>query len=174
VSVDAIRQLVGPPTSPIDAPDAAGWVAVEARLGVRLPTDYKRFVSAYGSGSFDDFRLQVLNFAAPEDWESVTSDYQPLLDEWVEMEMLPPGTPVFPQSGGALTWGTNGFGDTLVWMTEGEPDSWPTVAYPSEFEDGVRFDLPATDLVASFLNGQSLGALSITLHAPHVFEPSVR
>lgn len=31
------------------------WPEVERGLGIRLPADYKRLISSYGEGSFDDF-----------------------------------------------------------------------------------------------------------------------
>jgi hypothetical protein len=44
----------------VPPPDGSGqaevdWEAVEQRLGLPLPQDYKDFIGRYGQGSFDDF-----------------------------------------------------------------------------------------------------------------------
>ncbi|MGW7639234.1 SMI1/KNR4 family protein [Streptomyces decoyicus] len=45
--------------SPDPSPSPIEWTAVENALGTQLPSDYKKFVERYGSGSFKDF-LSVL------------------------------------------------------------------------------------------------------------------
>ncbi|MGK5534111.1 SMI1/KNR4 family protein [Streptomyces sp. URMC 129] len=48
-----LTEIVPPPARPSSGPP--NWAAVEARLGCRLPHDYKQLVDVYGPGKFDEF-----------------------------------------------------------------------------------------------------------------------
>jgi hypothetical protein len=48
-AVEELRRLVPPPETPNGAD--GDWGACERDLGLRLPADYKEFISTYGSGT---------------------------------------------------------------------------------------------------------------------------
>jgi hypothetical protein len=52
-AVAELRRLVPPPAHP-DGADG-DWAACERELQLRLPEDYKEFISAYGSGTICGF-----------------------------------------------------------------------------------------------------------------------
>src|SRR4051794_23736409 len=49
-TVQELTGLIPPPTSPVDA--RGDWNSVESALGLKLPTDYKQIIEAYGTGRF--------------------------------------------------------------------------------------------------------------------------
>ena len=74
--------------------------------------------------------------------------------------------PFYPEAGGLLEWAGTGAGDRLCWLTEGEPDGWPTVIW--NFREGAdRYDLGAADLLHAYLAGR----LEIRLLGPAPAEP---
>src|SRR5438067_1941995 len=54
MAIEDLIAVVAPPAQPREAGNLAAWTAVEARLGTRLPTDFRDFVFQYGSGAFND------------------------------------------------------------------------------------------------------------------------
>jgi hypothetical protein len=58
-----LRGLVPPPAQPVEAADIGAFAAVEERLGLRLPSDYKCLVCAYGTGSWKNFLWVLSPFA---------------------------------------------------------------------------------------------------------------
>jgi hypothetical protein len=52
---DELTKVLLPPARPVATGNPAAWAAVEARMGTRLPTDYKWFIDTYGVGIIDDW-----------------------------------------------------------------------------------------------------------------------
>ncbi|WP_161602071.1 SMI1/KNR4 family protein [Tautonia marina] len=116
-----------------------GFAAVETRLALELPNDYKRLVCAYGSGSWKGF-LWVLNPFSPNPYLNLLEQAQRHLDaERVIRAGWPADAPfaLYPERGGLFPWGMTDNGDRLYWLTEGDPGYWPTVVYESR---GPRYD----------------------------------
>ncbi|WP_405682719.1 hypothetical protein [Streptomyces sp. NBC_00057] len=119
---------------------AIDWAAAEARLGSRLPTDYKRMAERFGYGSFDGF----VDLAVPG-WPSEASD--PVGDalqiaQWARTygrSLRKPHQP-FPAPGGLLRRAFTEQADDFFWLTEDpDPDRWPVVAC-GELAEWSRFD----------------------------------
>lgn len=98
--LDALVRAVSPPAGPVDA--RGEWAEAEARLGVRLPGDYKQLVETYGWGEFCDYLYLRTPFG--------TSPYNRL-----------------ERHDGLLVWGATTDADRLCWRTEGDPEEWPVV-----------------------------------------------
>ncbi|MFF3554202.1 hypothetical protein ACFYXL_12390 [Streptomyces tsukubensis] len=64
-ALDTLTRLCPPPAS---APDVFDWDTIEARLALRLPDDYKRFVTLYGRGGFNDFLTVYLPDGGHEEY----------------------------------------------------------------------------------------------------------
>src|SRR5436309_14629792 len=52
VQARELIEVVPPPAQPLDASDGGLWNALEAKLGVQLPPDWRDFGLHYGSGEF--------------------------------------------------------------------------------------------------------------------------
>jgi hypothetical protein len=52
--LEHLIRLVSPPSSPADTGQPDQWDDVERALGMPLPSDYKQFINAFGTGEFND------------------------------------------------------------------------------------------------------------------------
>ncbi|MFF5028190.1 SMI1/KNR4 family protein [Streptomyces collinus] len=98
--LDALTRTVPPPADPVDG--HGDWAGVEARLGVRLPADYRLLAETYGRGEFCDYLYLRTPFG--------TNPHNGL--EWHD---------------GLVVWGGTMDADRLCWRPEGDPDAWPVV-----------------------------------------------
>jgi hypothetical protein len=118
------------PELPIHVGKRDGWARVERKLHLTLPTDWRDFALAYGSGYFGD-RITVLNPLAPR-FGKVFGKYCASVDLIREVIGLP--YEVYPRNPGLLIWGNDDNGNKMFWLTEGEPDEWPIVLRTREGE----------------------------------------
>ncbi|MEU4805458.1 SMI1/KNR4 family protein [Actinosynnema sp. NPDC023587] len=154
VGIEALTSLVPPPAVPVGA--EGDWHRVEADLGLRLPADYRELVTRYGSGGFGDIGLLTPFDPCAGGAGSLVGRAHALLDlhgpfrdEWPEDVPFP----LHPEPGGVLEWALTGNGDALCWLTEGDPDDWPTVVW--NVRGGAeRFDLGAVALLHGYLVGR--------------------
>jgi hypothetical protein len=104
--------------------DEARWSAVEEKLGLQLPTDYKVFIGIYGTGFVGDFIILYNPFSTDK-----------MVNLFHEMERIIKGErqlrsssrielPLYPEPGGLLPFARTFGGDNLFWQTQGEPDDW--------------------------------------------------
>jgi SMI1 / KNR4 family (SUKH-1) len=108
MDLEELARLIGPPprqTPPID------WAAVEQTLGLRLPSDYKAFTSAYGSIDLGEF-VWVWSPARTVPFEYHTH-------EWLRAsrDLDPPSYPYtfWPEPGGLLMWGRSRASHHFFW-----------------------------------------------------------
>src|SRR5690606_17098298 len=128
---------------------------VEESLGVRLPAEFKELLRRYGLGEFDD--IMLLTPFAPDDQPSadLVKRARELLptfaqhrEEWPEDFPFP----LYPEPEGLLEWAVTGNGDSLCWLTTGDPDQWPVVVW--NIRDGAeRSSASAAEFLASYLGG---------------------
>lgn len=123
-----LYDLLGPGSAGITPTD---WESVESRLGLRLPSDYKKFVDNYGPGTFCDVVI-----AAPDAPEAV--DLFRLLDRKYQqvrdLDRNAFDVPVYPEPDGMIAWGETRDGWTCLWAPHppDDPDAWGiVVATPS-------------------------------------------
>lgn len=131
-------------------PDETGWEQAEARIGVRLPSDFKELARRFGDGSFYAF-LALLRPVGDQDaglaegWE--------FLRQWAaspdhENFYHPYG--IFdPDKGtGLIQWGSDQTGGTYFWIVDSsvDPAQWPTV-FRNVGPDWCTFDMSTTELV---------------------------
>lgn len=153
--MDSLTRLIPPPPEPFAA--RGDWSAVERRLGVRLPGDYKALVEAYGWGEFCDFLYLRTPFGHGPNNGLVWQDGDPSAPpRWDGRERYP--YPLHPEPGGLLVWGTTMDADRLCWLTAGDPASWPVVVWDRN-GDYETF----TEGAAEFIAGWSGGRLSSRL-----------
>lgn len=169
-SLDQLIALVPSPLDPKHIGSDADFAAIEASLGTRLPKDSKLLIQTYGTGSWLQFywimnpfdaRLSCIWFD-PNHWE---------MNFWRKMhrddpELIP--YPVWPDAGGLLIWGGNENGGTLFWLTEGDPDNWPTLAMHDRTPEFDRFDQPCTDLLLGAIDKSN----AVLANCPYTLKPS--
>jgi hypothetical protein len=156
MAIDELTALVAPPESPSEVPERPGWKAIEKRLGVHLPSDYKEYVTTYGSGLLGNFIIVASPFSAHEGVElfSVIEMSCTALRERKENEGEE-GVPfaIFPEESGLLPWGGDENGNGLYWLTEGAPDHWPCLVGAGRDRRWQRFDMPMSSFLAKVLSG---------------------
>lgn len=116
-----LLKILTPPPDPVAIGSVSGWRAVEDRIGLALPSDYKWFISVYGAGIVEAAELVVFSPFAADDLTS--------LDSWIsyhrsyEIEMQDYGFDVPPP--GLLPWAKDSTRGTCLWDTKsGDPEIW--------------------------------------------------
>jgi hypothetical protein len=150
-SVDEIIALVG-------ARDVANageaWRAVEAELGLRLPSDLKQLMSLLPTGMFCSF----IEVASPV---PLANGRSPFLAEVREAlgclqgpaDMRP--YPVHPKENGIVPWARTVEGDTFYWLPDDpDPDRWSVVFADCDFTEWHRYPGTATQFLADLLTGR--------------------
>jgi hypothetical protein len=151
MAVTELLAVVPPPARPRHGGDPAAGDDAEARLGTRLPADFRDFVSRYGTGVFNDpGRLCVCprNPLAPGFEARFRADCRWLRDRkgLAPAEDFP--YEVFPPSPGLLLWADDDNGCLFCWLTDGQPDRGPVLVTPPRGYYWERFELPMTSFLA--------------------------
>jgi hypothetical protein len=156
MSRDDVAAVVGPPprsSFPVD------WGAVEQRLGVRLPQDYKDFAQAYGPVLVGEW-LWVF---VPH--QSEGGGYFADLARCHNLQRVirnrdPDAHPYafHPEPGGLLAWGMTRRTDVFFWdpSASTDPNQWPTCAYcKTGGNDAVwrTFAVPALQVIVALVRG---------------------
>jgi hypothetical protein len=144
---DRLLDLIPAPPServPVD------WIAVERRLGLRLPPDYKRIIDTYGLGLFDRF-LWILHPTTPN--SNLRLDKQIEIARWALAEV----NDVFAEPHELTAWARTENGDTCYWLTRDhsdDPDHWHIAVNESRGPDWEVFDLSTTGWLEAVLSGR--------------------
>jgi hypothetical protein len=145
-----------PPAEPVDQPGEDDWAAAEQALGTSLPTDYKAFVTRYGSGSIDDF-LVILNPTASREAARLVPASEASLGSIREIRTMLPDEvpfPIYPEPGGLFPWGATDNGDVGYWVTSpaGTSDAWPIAIGEVRGPGWFRHPGPLTTVLAGLLD----------------------
>ena len=147
-ALETLITLVAPPAAPAGAP--FDWHSIEARMGTRLPRDYKAYCDTYGHGLFfANWNLYPLTPDAPERYHDLAGTFwlDVLADDELERTHRP-----YPEPGGLLAIATSELKHRLWWQTGGEPDEWP-VLIQSDYGDYFELEVTATGYIAQFVDG---------------------
>jgi hypothetical protein len=152
MSIDAMKQLI---PSPLPSRVDHDWEAVERRLGIQLPVNYKDFVDNYGTGVVAEFLAVLSPFTENRNLN--------LLDKGTEMlagyrqlhQAHPREYPfeAFPSLVGVFPWAVTDNGDELYWLMEGPPDEWPTIVWATPSGMYERHDTTSVKLIAMWIDG---------------------
>lgn len=130
--IETLIKVMQPPINPSETGKMENWIDLEKRLGIKLPNDYKEYISTYGTGRIDDF-LWVLNPFSKysnanliDDIEHFQWAYGELRKEFPEDYPRPP----FPENDSLITWGETDNGDYLFWIYDKNQD-------PNEWKIGI-------------------------------------
>ena len=158
-SVEKLVKLEPPPVSPVASGTPERWQAVESKLGLRLPNDYKVFTSLYGVGHWLNF-MEIMNpFCS---WQHAQA---PDFYKWVEKRLdgLDEGAkfrpaysaPFFrhPAPNGLFPFAYDDNGGTICWQVSGQPDLWRIVCLDSKMSERCEtFDMSLTGFLAALLS----------------------
>jgi hypothetical protein len=146
---DLVR-LVPPPLRTVAVPN---WEAVEARLGVRLPGDYKWLIERYGPGSFGF--LQVL---LPESSiENVRLEHQAKQTAEGLDYLRESGMDIPYQNAELLPFAGTNNGDFCYWLRHpaDDPDAWTVVVGErSAGPEWSTFDGGVVEFLYAVLSGR--------------------
>jgi hypothetical protein len=132
------------------------FTAVESRISLLLPDDYKRLVCAFGTGSWKSF-LWVLNPFSSNRFLNLLEKEQHQLDaERTIRAQWPKNVPfaLYPEPGGLFPWALTDNGDRLYWLTKGNPDEWTTVIFESRGPEYDCHELSCCDLLRRWVGGE--------------------
>lgn len=155
MTIERLTAVLPPPPSPVEAPGAHDWAVAEEALGLRLPTDYRAFVDAFGSGTVDGF-IHVLNPAAAHAGGRLGSAVAEILGIQREIRQTSDSPfPIHPEPGGLLPWARTDNGNNLYWLTEpaDDPDRWPILVDEARGPGWFRHEGPMTAFLADALTG---------------------
>jgi hypothetical protein len=160
-AVEELRRLVPPPATPHGAD--GDWVTCERELQLRLPEDYKDFISIYGSGTLCNLFEISSPFSSPLLWKTGVRDWwvrwARIYDCFGEIPRVLPYAR-YPTVPGLLPWATYGTVDVLSWYTAGEPHQW-RVVYDERHEE--FFEVPGLGF-AEFLVAAMKGVVPLPEH----------
>ncbi|HLK00070.1 MAG TPA: SMI1/KNR4 family protein [Streptosporangiaceae bacterium] len=125
-ALDDLIALAPPPPQPVDA--HGDWGQVEASLGLRLPQDFKDLIGRYGLGQFTDFISPLTPFGPRRQLVERAGELKEQARYWIDDQFEEQRYPFYPDPGGLLEWALTDNGDSLFWLTAGEPDDWIVVA----------------------------------------------
>ncbi|MGR7002253.1 hypothetical protein ACU686_36595 [Yinghuangia aomiensis] len=129
------------------------------RVGGQLPSEYVALMNVYGPGAWCAWLhfVDPLHADDPEPFGLVTGleeDYAEHRDEDPETYTMR----FWPEPGGFLPFAYSEGADLLGWLTEGEPDAWPLVVLPREWEDqGPTLPTGLLDTLLSWCRGDYAG-----------------
>jgi hypothetical protein len=133
-----LEALIG---APYAVPPIVDWREFERTSGLRFPSDYKALCGRYGMLEIDAF-MSVDHAGIPANVEVklsesiqglnllriLTDEYRSIYlidDSGIEVEAEP--YRYYPELGGLFPWGATQNGDTLLWLTEADPERWTIV-----------------------------------------------
>lgn len=150
----ALTHLCPPPTGPSDPID---WAAVETRLGMSLPEDYKELASFYGPGRFADY-LQIFHPHARSDYVDLTGPMPAAIRAQLHKDRTRGSYPVPYDPRSLFLMGNTDNGEYLFWITEPPeaPDSWRIAVNEARGPRWFTFDGTVTEFLTSVLSGETV------------------
>ena len=154
MSLQDLKALVPPPLKPSRVPKKLDWNAVEKKLGLKLPRDYKLFVPMYGSGLFAGF-IRIFNPFDRDPYMSLTTAGKTITEMYAGFkqregdDVLP--FPLYSEAGGLLPVGNDENGNYLFWVTSRAPSKWSIVVAEGRGSRWQQFDSPLTTFLVDIL-----------------------
>jgi hypothetical protein len=162
--LDQLIAVCPPPAAPLNPPTGEQWRALEAMVGHELPSDYKAFLSRYGSGVFGAFEpggafcdlVFVLSPGHPPDRHALNAI--PLTMELTQVvgdikrkwpALVP--APAWPEPGGLVYAGGTTTQHCIYWKTTGAADAWTCAVSDYGCDNWFEFDGDLTALLTAIV-----------------------
>lgn len=148
-----INKLISllPPPSP-RALDDAIWLTFESEKNLRLPNDFKELISNYGCGAIDDFLWLLNPLSKNSNLNFEKSKY--FLEAYAVMRqdfLSDYPRPDYPEKGSFLPWAVTDNGETIVWLVDGEADSWRVAIHSSDQGEEEVYDFGCVEFLSKLL-----------------------
>jgi hypothetical protein len=155
MTLKALIEVMPPPKRPVETGSAEQWTNVEESLGTALSTDYREYNNTFGTGCIGAFLWPYNPFSSNENLNLLTRgklilEAMSVIKERFGDTEVP--YPLFPEPGGLLPWGSTDNGDSLFWLTTGNPDEWPVVVNESRGPSFEEFEESMTGFLARLIN----------------------
>lgn len=152
-AVDNLKALVAPTEGSLREID---WTGLERRFGLRLPTDYKQLVEAYGQGAFDGF-LWVLQPSEVNRNLDLIRQRDVRLTALRTLQASGEEVPFVVESGDeeVVPWAITDNGDVCYWVTSTstDPDGWVVAVNEARGARWQTFDLSTSEFLLAVLAG---------------------
>lgn len=156
MALGELLKIVTPPDKPREVPAKPNWAAVEKKLGLQLPDDYKRYVTKFGSGVLGDF-VHVYNPFSRDEYTCLQKRVEKVCGmqrHFRETEDHPVPYDIYPESPGLLPWGQDDNGNYLFWLTRGARNKWPVVVCSGRDDRSQLFEMGLTAFLARTFTGE--------------------
>ena len=125
MSILALQNILAAPAKPHFAvQDEAAWQALEQKHQIVFPSDFKHFISVYGTGTIVDF-IAIYNPFSTDESANFFHNMEFVLPNERRFQDIP--LPLYPETNGLLPFAKTYDGDNLWWQTIGVSDEWHTV-----------------------------------------------
>ncbi|MFJ8044088.1 hypothetical protein ACIRBX_26660 [Kitasatospora sp. NPDC096147] len=160
-----MADLLGPPAH---QPAQVPWEsATDAHPDLRFPTDYRWLIDTYGSIRIHEDLAVSGPMSTSFYGEGFAGFLAMTADAYGQAELVheeprfphettpEPPYPMFPDSGGLLSWGSDTLGNSYFWLTQDpDPDNWPVVVFFGEAEVWDVFDGGLAAFLTALLTGE--------------------
>ena len=174
MSISELTAVVSPPGRRTEGGEIGAWARAQKTIGLSLPTDFRDFGIAYGSGRFCNGFLQVYN-PFSKNYKGIIDSELSILRQLRRSKYKPLSFDVIPKRPGLFPWGRDENGGKLCWLVEGDPDNWPLILKTHE-DEIERLDTSMTSFLAGALSNKITCILWTERFKPkeRVFKPDVK
>ncbi len=156
MAIEQLKKIVPPPQRPFEVDSLENWQEIEQKLGLVLPSDYRDFIFAYGSGLFAQF-YRVYNPFASSEWTALEASIKRICNAEREIKRgFPDCVPyqIYPEEAGIVPWGNDENGNEYFWLTHGAPDTWLVLSDEMRGEGFREYGCSMTEFLTRVLLGQ--------------------
>jgi len=152
--ISALTELCPPPPG---ASDPIDWAAVESRLGMKLPEDYKELSSIYGPGRFADY-LHIFHPHTQSEYVDLTGPMPARIRAQLQKDYTHGSHPVPYDPQHLFLVGSTDNGEYLFWVTEPSevPNSWWIAINEARGPRWFTFEGTLTAFLTSVLSGEAV------------------
>ena len=155
MTIQDLIRIAPIPRNTVETANWSMWRELEPSWGITFPSDYKEFISSYGTVCIADF-IYVFNPISKnrnvnlvEMRDQVLNGFRYLRDKYGASEVP---FPLYPEPGGLLPCGTTDNGNTLFWLTDGSPENWPLIVSAPRDARYEKFDMTLTEFMTKILS----------------------
>lgn len=159
MSLEKLKTILPVPDKIYGAGDTSQWKEAEERLGVKFPSDYKKFLSVYGTGGVGaiyGFIWIYSPFTSNENLHFFIRSKEANNAYSTLKQSFPNDFPrnLFPEKGGLLPWGVTDNGDGLNWLTSDDPEEW-SIVVDDGYGNSCEYKNSLTEFLYEILSGIS-------------------